>query len=62
MAAAVEDKPTNRRYKIDAPTGVRGSNSDNRLIRQVLDWEYQVSLTQGVGLTYEWIKQQIESV
>ena len=62
MAAAVEDKAITRRYKIDAPTGVRGRNSDNRLIRQVLDWEYQVSLTQGVGLTYEWIKQQLESV
>lgn len=60
MASNVEGKTIERRYKLDAPTGVRGRNSDNRLIRKVLDWDYQVSLQDGVNKTYSWIKQQIE--
>lgn len=45
----------NRRYKLDAPQGVRGRNSDNTLIKQELDWEPSVSLREGLEKTYEWI-------
>ena len=44
-----------RRYKLDAPKGVRGRNSDNALIRQVLGWEPSISLRQGLEATYRWI-------
>jgi nucleoside-diphosphate-sugar epimerase len=43
---------------IDGPTGVRGRNSDNTLIRKVLNWEPKFSLKQGIELTYLWIKSQ----
>jgi nucleoside-diphosphate-sugar epimerase len=39
--------------------GVRGRNSDNTLLRQVLGWEPLVSLEEGLSKTYEWIDQQV---
>jgi GDP-D-mannose 3',5'-epimerase len=44
-----------RHYKLDAPQGVRGRNSDNTLIRQVLDWEPTIALREGLEQTYKWI-------
>ncbi len=62
MASYVEGKKVQKRHKLDAPTGVRGRNSDNRLIRQVLNWDYEVSLQDGVNRTYQWIKSQLSQV
>jgi nucleoside-diphosphate-sugar epimerase len=45
---------------LDAPQGVRGRNSDNTIIREVLDWEPSVSLRDGLGRTYEWIEKQVD--
>jgi len=44
---------------IDGPTGVRGRNSDNTVIRNVLGWDYQMTLREGIEKTYTWIKEQI---
>ena len=44
-----------RRYKLDAPQGVRGRNSDNTLIRERLGWEPSTSLEDGLASTYEWV-------
>jgi nucleoside-diphosphate-sugar epimerase len=49
-----------RRYNPDAPQGVRGRNSDNTLIKQVLGWEPETSLRTGLEHTYRWIKEQYE--
>jgi len=48
-----------RRYKLEAPKGVRGRNSDNTLIRQRLDWAPSVRLEEGMRKTYEWIYRRI---
>ena len=45
-----------RRYKLDAPKGVRGRNSDNTLIKQKLGWAPSVRLEEGMRQTYEWIR------
>jgi nucleoside-diphosphate-sugar epimerase len=45
---------------IDGPTGVRGRNSDNKLIREKLDWNYEMTLKDGIEKTYRWIARQIE--
>ncbi len=45
---------------IDGPTGVRGRNSDNTLIREKLSWDYQLPLAKGIEKTYHWIKTQID--
>ncbi len=44
---------------IPGPTGVRGRNSDNRLIHQRLGWKPSQSLREGMELTYRWIEQQV---
>ena len=48
-----------RRYRLDAPKGVRGRNSDNSLIRQRLNWTPSVRLEDGMRRTYEWIRAQM---
>ncbi|HTU27144.1 MAG TPA: NAD-dependent epimerase/dehydratase family protein, partial [Pirellulales bacterium] len=47
------------RKHIDGPQGVRGRNSDNTLLRKVLGWEPQISLEEGLRITYEWIEAQV---
>ena len=44
-----------RHYKLDAPKGVRGRNSDNTLIRETLGWAPEISLEDGLEHTYRWI-------
>jgi nucleoside-diphosphate-sugar epimerase len=46
---------------IDGPMGVRGRNSDNTLLRKVLDWEPAISLEDGLGRTYSWIEAQMRA-
>jgi nucleoside-diphosphate-sugar epimerase len=46
---------------IPGPLGVRGRSSDNRLIRQVLGWEPNAPLRDGITKTYNWIKKVVES-
>ncbi len=48
-----------RNYKLDAPLGVRGRNSDNTLIRSHLGWEPSVTLKEGIDKTYGWIYDQM---
>lgn len=48
-----------RRYKLDAPKGVRGRNSDNTLILAKLGWEPSIRLEDGIEKTYRWIWDQI---
>ena len=40
---------------IDGPLGVRGRNSSNDLIRSQLNWDYEMTLKQGIEKTYAWI-------
>jgi len=44
-----------RTYKLDAPKGVRGRNSDNTKIKRYFGWEPGVSLRDGLAKTYAWI-------
>jgi GDP-D-mannose 3',5'-epimerase len=46
---------------IPGPLGVRGRNSDNRLIREKLDWAPSQPLTAGLETTYSWIERQTRS-
>lgn len=47
-----------RKYKLDAPKGVRGRNSDNTMIKDRLGWEPNLPLMEGLAKTYAWIGQQ----
>ncbi len=44
---------------VDGPQGVRGRNSDSRLAKELLGWEPQVSLEDGLAITYGWIEDQV---
>ena len=44
-----------RRYRLDAPQGVRGRNSDNNLIKSELGWEPGTPLKDGIERTYAWV-------
>ena len=44
---------------VEGPQGVRGRNSDNTRLRQVLEWEPQISLEEGLARTYAWIEDQV---
>lgn len=48
-----------RNYNLTAPQGVRGRNSDNTMIKEVLGWQPSISLEYGLEKTYKWIYQQI---
>lgn len=48
-----------RSYKLDAPKGVNGRNSDNTLIQKVFGWEPNIRLHDGLEKTYAWIHDEI---
>jgi nucleoside-diphosphate-sugar epimerase len=60
MIADIAGK-TIRRRNVNGPLGVRGRNSDNRLIREALDWAPSRPLREGLELTYDWIERQVRS-
>jgi len=43
------------------PQGVRGRNSDNTRLRQVLGWEPEISLEDGLARTYAWIEERVRT-
>jgi nucleoside-diphosphate-sugar epimerase len=47
-----------RQYNLDAPKGVAGRNSDNTMIKRILNWEPSISFRDGLAKTYAWIEQQ----
>jgi nucleoside-diphosphate-sugar epimerase len=55
MAERIAGITLTRRYKLDAPKGVRGRNSDNTLVGQRLGWAPNVRLEDGLRRTYAWI-------
>src|SRR5437867_8102132 len=59
IIANVAGKKISKKYDLSKPQGVRGRNSDNAKLRQVLNWEPQISLEKGLELTYFWICEQL---
>ena len=58
LVADVAGKSVDIRH-IPGPLGVRGRNSDNRMIRERLGWAPSQSLIKGLELTYGWIERQV---
>jgi nucleoside-diphosphate-sugar epimerase len=59
IICAIAGKRLLRRHLLGKPQGVRGRNSDNSRLRQVLGWEPAVPLEQGLAETYRWIQAQL---
>jgi nucleoside-diphosphate-sugar epimerase len=49
------------KYNLEAPKGVRGRNSDNTRIQDLLNWQPSISLSTGLSATYKWIEEQVNS-
>jgi nucleoside-diphosphate-sugar epimerase len=58
LAAKIAGKSIKLKH-IKGPLGVRGRNSDNRLIKERLNWAPSQPLEVGMGLTYKWIEEQM---
>ena len=60
MIMAIAGKRLEKQH-ITGPLGVRGRNSDNRLIEEKLGWKPAQPLSDGLAVTYEWIERQVMS-
>jgi GDP-D-mannose 3',5'-epimerase len=59
LVADVAGKRVTKRYDLSKPQGVRGRNSDNSKLNEVLGWGPQVSLDDGLKRTYAWIEAEL---
>jgi nucleoside-diphosphate-sugar epimerase len=60
LVAEVAGKRIAKRHNLLGPQGVRGRNSDNRRLREVLGWEPSITLRQGLSRTYPWIEGELQ--
>lgn len=61
MIADAADKEIDKDHDLSKPQGVRGRNSDNTRIREVLGWEPSIPLREGIAETYRWIEGEVTS-
>jgi nucleoside-diphosphate-sugar epimerase len=59
LVARVAGKEVKKRHDVSKPQGVRGRNSDNTRLREVLGWEPHVPLREGLMPTYRWIESEL---
>ena len=59
LVSGVAGKTIGKRHDLSKPQGVRGRNSDNTRLREVLKWEPSISVKEGIVPTYKWIKSQV---
>lgn len=62
IISKIAQKNLTKKHLLDKPQGVRGRNSDNTLCKKVLGWEPRISLEEGLGKTYYWIKEQVHGI
>jgi nucleoside-diphosphate-sugar epimerase len=60
LVARIAGKTIVKNHQIHAPQGVRGRNSDNSRLREVLGWEPETTLEVGLDRTYRWIVSDLE--
>jgi nucleoside-diphosphate-sugar epimerase len=61
LVTGIAGKALRKRHDTSAPQGVRGRNSDNSLLRDVLAWEPSIPLQVGLDRTYAWIRAELGS-
>ena len=59
LVAKLANKSISKRHDTSKPQGVRGRNSDNSRLREVLGWEPSISLEEGLRRTYTWIESEL---
>jgi len=61
LVSSIDNKSISIKH-IDGPLGVRGRNSENSMIREKLNWDYEFKLKDGIAITYKWVVEQIENL
>lgn len=59
LVSDIAGKTVTKRHDTTKAQGVRGRNSDNSLLRQVLGWEPSINLREGLSKTYPWIESEV---
>ena len=59
LVCRIAGKNLSKRHDLSKPQGVRGRNSDNTTLRQILGWEPSTSLEAGLRPTYDWIRSEL---
>lgn len=59
IICGIAGKTLRRRHDLTKPQGVRGRNSDNTRLREVLGWEPGIDLRTGLVETYNWIESEL---
>ena len=59
LVSEIAGKKLKKVHDVSKPQGVRGRNSDNSKLREILQWEPAVSLEEGLRWTYKWIEEQL---
>lgn len=62
LVADIAGIEVTRVHDLSAPQGVRGRNSDNTLVLELLGWEPTISLREGMTATYDWVAEQVAKV
>jgi nucleoside-diphosphate-sugar epimerase len=60
LISRIAGKRLRLQHDLSKPQGVRGRNSDNRRLREVLGWEPSISLEEGLSTTYAWIESELK--
>ncbi len=60
MISEIAGKKLIKKHDLSKPQGVRGRNSDNSELREVLKWEPTISLEKGLEATYQWIWDELK--
>ena len=60
MVCDASGKSLTKKHDLTKPQGVRGRNSDNSLLREIIGWEPQIPLRQGIARTYNWIWSELD--
>ena len=61
LVSEAAGKRLEKRHNLTGPQGVRGRNSDNSRLREILGWEPSILLHQGLRETYPWIEEQLRA-
>jgi GDP-D-mannose 3', 5'-epimerase len=59
IVSGIANKRLIKRHDVTKPQGVRGRNSDNTRLNQVLGWEPSISLEAGLEISYKWIENEL---
>lgn len=61
IISAIAGKHLTKRHDLTKPQGVRGRNSDNTRLLEILGWEPSISLATGLEVTYRWIEDELRN-